>query len=220
MTDTVLDLLTWALLGLLYLFFARVLWTVWAEVRASAPQGSESAVPTRNNAGTNKKSDTSTDKSTDTSTDPSTDPTIDLADITVAAQHLTPHRVHHDSRGAHRNNPASRENQGARGTRGLLRTAAHEITFLAPRSHKGHRITLEADTILTIGRADACTLPFPDDTYISGLHAQIRIHEGQPVIEDLGSTNGTFHNGNRLHGLALLHPGDRVQIGQTVLEAR
>ena len=39
------------------------------------------------------------------------------------------------------------------------------------------------------------------------------------MIEDLGSTNGTFHNGNRLHGSTRLHRGDRIQIGYTVLEA-
>lgn len=202
MTDTVLDLLTWALLGLLYLFFARVLWTVWTQVRAPQPTVATAAITaTRDNSIRNTGAHDSNARSI------STDPTVDLADLTAAAQHLTHHHEHGESR-------------SARGTASLLRTAAHEITFLAPRSHKGQRIALEADTVLTIGRADACTLPFPDDTYISGLHAQIRVHEGQPVIEDLGSTNGTFHNGNRLHGLALLHPGDRVQIGQTILEAR
>jgi len=40
------------------------------------------------------------------------------------------------------------------------------------------------------------------------------------MVEDLGSTNGSFHNGNRLVGARLLHPGDRVQFGYTVLEAQ
>ena len=40
------------------------------------------------------------------------------------------------------------------------------------------------------------------------------------MVEDLGSTNGSFHNGNRLSGARLLHPGDRVQVGYTVLEAQ
>ena len=40
------------------------------------------------------------------------------------------------------------------------------------------------------------------------------------MVEDLGSTNGTFHNGNRLNGSRLLHPGDRVQVGNTVMEAQ
>ena len=40
------------------------------------------------------------------------------------------------------------------------------------------------------------------------------------MVVDLGSTNGTFHNANRLHGARLLHPGDRVQVGITVIEAQ
>jgi pSer/pThr/pTyr-binding forkhead associated (FHA) protein len=45
-------------------------------------------------------------------------------------------------------------------------------------------------------------------------------YEGQPMVEDLGSTNGTFHNGSKLVGAKLLHPGDRVQVGTTVIEAQ
>lgn len=215
MTDTVLDLLTWALLGLLYLFFARVLWTVWTQVRA--PHTTAAGI-----AATHDSSTRNTGDHARNARNISTDPTVDLADLTAAAQQVTPDYEYSENPTARssRNSRNSRDSRSAHGTASLLRTAAHEITFLAPRSHKGQRIALEADTVLTIGRADTCTLPFPDDTYISGLHAQIRVHEGQPVIEDLGSTNGTFHNGNRLHGLALLHPGDRVQIGQTILEAR
>ncbi len=40
------------------------------------------------------------------------------------------------------------------------------------------------------------------------------------MVEDLGSTNGSFHNGDRLNGAHLLHPGDRIQVGYTVLEAQ
>ena len=40
------------------------------------------------------------------------------------------------------------------------------------------------------------------------------------MVEDLGSTNGTFHNGSKLVGSKLLHPGDRVQAGTTVIEAQ
>jgi pSer/pThr/pTyr-binding forkhead associated (FHA) protein len=40
------------------------------------------------------------------------------------------------------------------------------------------------------------------------------------MVEDLGSTNGTFHNGSKLVGSKLLHPGDRVQAGTIVIEAQ
>ena len=51
------------------------------------------------------------------------------------------------------------------------------------------------------------------DTFISQRHARIYIRDGQPMVEDLGWTNGSFHNGNRLSGARLLHPGDHVQVG-------
>jgi len=40
------------------------------------------------------------------------------------------------------------------------------------------------------------------------------------MVEDLNSTNGSFLNGTRLSGMKLLHRGDRVQVGYTVLEAQ
>ena len=55
---------------------------------------------------------------------------------------------------------------------------------------------------------------------MSSLHLRIYDVDGQAMVEDLGSTNGSFHNGNRLVGARLLHPGDRIQVGYTVLEAQ
>jgi pSer/pThr/pTyr-binding forkhead associated (FHA) protein len=71
---------------------------------------------------------------------------------------------------------------------------------------------------VTIGRAPGCSVPLADDTYVSQLHARIYVREGQPFVEDLGSTNGTFLNRARLTQTMPLRRGDRVQVGQTVLE--
>jgi hypothetical protein len=71
---------------------------------------------------------------------------------------------------------------------------------------------------VTIGRAPGCSVPLTDDTFAPQLHARIYVREGQPYVEDLGSTNGTFLNQQRLTGTAALRRGDRLQIGQTVLE--
>ena len=71
---------------------------------------------------------------------------------------------------------------------------------------------------VTIGRAPGCSVPLPDDTYVSQLHARIYIRDGKPFVEDLGSTNGTFLNRDRLSKTMPLHRGDKLQIGQTVLE--
>jgi len=71
---------------------------------------------------------------------------------------------------------------------------------------------------VTIGRAPGCSVPLADDTYVSQLHARIYIRDGRPFVEDLGSTNGTFLNRDRLSKTMPLHRGDKLQIGQTVLE--
>jgi hypothetical protein len=71
---------------------------------------------------------------------------------------------------------------------------------------------------VTIGRAPGCSVPLFDDTFVSQLHARIFVREGQPFVEDLGSTNGTFLNQARLTGTMPLNRGDRLQVGQTVME--
>jgi len=55
---------------------------------------------------------------------------------------------------------------------------------------------------------------------VSTLHLRIYEVDGQAMVGDMGSTNGSFHNGARLNGAHLLHPGDRIQVGYTVLEAQ
>jgi hypothetical protein len=47
-------------------------------------------------------------------------------------------------------------------------------------------------------------------------HTRLRLEAKGYIIEDLGSTNGTFVNGNRLSGPQLLHPGDTVHLGDAV----
>ncbi|HYH49104.1 MAG TPA: FHA domain-containing protein [Acidimicrobiia bacterium] len=71
---------------------------------------------------------------------------------------------------------------------------------------------------VTIGRAPGCSVPLADDTYVSQLHARIYVRDGKPFVEDLGSTNGTFLNRDRLSRTMPLRRGDKLQIGQTVLE--
>ena len=58
------------------------------------------------------------------------------------------------------------------------------------------------------------------DTEISSRHASFAPVDGGVAVEDLGSTNGTFVNGQRLTGTRQLQAGDRVQLGATVVEVR
>ncbi|MGH8998587.1 MAG: FHA domain-containing protein [Acidimicrobiia bacterium] len=71
---------------------------------------------------------------------------------------------------------------------------------------------------MTIGRAPGCSVPLADDTFASQLHARIYVREGQPFVEDLGSTNGTFLNRDRVSATMPLRRGDKLQIGETILE--
>ena len=90
--------------------------------------------------------------------------------------------------------------------------------ILEPKHRRGTSVALGNE--ITLGRDPNCTITIDDDSYVSQLHTRFYDSDGQPMVEDLGSTNGTFHNGNRLLGARLLHPGDRVQVGITVIEAQ
>ncbi len=85
-------------------------------------------------------------------------------------------------------------------------------------SLKGTTITLGQAPIL-IGRAPECTLVLEDD-FASGRHARLSLQQGTWMVEDLGSTNGTFLGRNRVQDPVPIAPGAPVRIGRTVLELR
>lgn len=72
---------------------------------------------------------------------------------------------------------------------------------------------------LTIGRSSDCTLVL-DDAYVSQMHARIFPRGDRFMVEDLGSTNGTYLNRQRITSATELQRGDKVKIGKTVLEMR
>lgn len=71
---------------------------------------------------------------------------------------------------------------------------------------------------MTIGRRSTNTIALPQDAYISGRHAEIVTDNTGTYLTDLGSTNGTTINGERLtpNERQLLLDGDEVQIGQNI----
>jgi pSer/pThr/pTyr-binding forkhead associated (FHA) protein len=171
MTDQVLNILKLALLGLVALFFARVLWAVWSEVREPRQRSANPRVAVASQQAV---------------TQAAPRPTAPSAAVAP-----------------------SRPGKGGPATR---------LVMLEPKHRRGTTVALTDE--ITLGRDPNCTITIDDDTYISQLHLRVYDYEGQPMVEDLGSTNGTFHNGNRLHGSRLLHPGDRIQVGTTVIEAQ
>ena len=82
----------------------------------------------------------------------------------------------------------------------------------------GTKITLGEQPIL-IGRADDSTLVLTDD-FASSRHARLTNRGGQWYVEDLGSTNGTYLDQQRVQGPLLINPGQPIRIGQTALELR
>jgi pSer/pThr/pTyr-binding forkhead associated (FHA) protein len=172
-TEPLLGILKYVLLGLLYLFFARVLWAVWSEVRA--PQG---GIHVQARAAVSP-----------------TDPTV-AAPAPATAQPTGKRAV--------------RASKGRRGNIG-------RFVVIEPKLTKGTVYAVSDET--TIGRAATASIGMGDDSFVSQLHARVYRDAGSTMIEDLGSTNGTFLNGKRLTTPERLTTGDRVQIGSTVFEA-
>jgi len=95
--------------------------------------------------------------------------------------------------------------------------APKRVVVLDDRGRKVGAHTLSGT--LQIGRGTACEIR-PDDTYLSQVHARISSRNGAWVVEDMGSTNGTYLNGRKVTVPTPVSPGDRVQVGKTVLEFR
>ncbi|HEY7004025.1 MAG TPA: FHA domain-containing protein [Gaiellaceae bacterium] len=70
---------------------------------------------------------------------------------------------------------------------------------------------------VTVGRSAENTISLDGDDFASGQHARIESQRDGIWILDLGSTNGTFVNGERVDRRRQLHRGDLVQIGDTEL---
>ena len=147
MPDSLLTILKFCLLGLVYLFFFRVLRAVWVEMSGRAP--AEAPAPRVMSAPA----------------------------------------------------PAGR--------------GASRLRVVEPPSQRGR--TYDLDDELTVGRAAGCGVTI-EDNYVSHLHARVFRRDGQVWIEDLGSTNGTYLNQEKVSAPALVHRGDRIQVGETVLE--
>lgn len=69
----------------------------------------------------------------------------------------------------------------------------------------------------TIGRSDDNVIVLAGDDYASGRHARVESGLDGTWVIDLGSTNGTYVNGERLAGRRRLHEGDLLQVGDTEL---
>ena len=82
----------------------------------------------------------------------------------------------------------------------------------------GRAVRVPAREGLELGRGGSAFGPGAlDARKISRRHARFTLHRGVPVVEDLGSSNGTQVNGEPLEGPRVLAPGDVVQVGSVLL---
>jgi pSer/pThr/pTyr-binding forkhead associated (FHA) protein/predicted Ser/Thr protein kinase len=90
------------------------------------------------------------------------------------------------------------------------------VVLITPVSGGSRRIAVRDE--LTIGRDVSGEGRLADDPQMSRRHARVgRDEQGRATIEDLGSANGTFVNGERVDVVRALGPGDVVQIGSATL---
>jgi hypothetical protein len=93
--------------------------------------------------------------------------------------------------------------------------AGSRLVVLTPPAVAGQVFELQTET--TIGRASDCAVVI-DDARVSKVHARIFERDNRWMVEDLGSTNGTLVNDHLLDHPENVGPGDRIQVGEHVLE--
>ena len=165
MPDSVLDILKLVLLVMLYLFFARVLFAVWSEVRQPAHGRGVVEQP----------------------------PMMPVPAAPAAER---------------------RDLKPMKGRGGM----PGRLVVLEPKDKRGHAYPISG--VIGIGREPDNTIAITDDTYLSGHHAKVSVADGQVIVDDLASRNGTYLNGSRITDSRSVKVGDRIQIGYTVFEAQ
>jgi pSer/pThr/pTyr-binding forkhead associated (FHA) protein len=108
------------------------------------------------------------------------------------------------------------ERAAARPARSSTRRKQLYLRVVEPPERAGE--TFDLDDELTIGRSPGCGVSTPDDIYASTLHARLFRRSEQLWVEDLGSTNGTYVNAEKISQAMRLGRSDVLQVGSTVFE--
>jgi len=100
----------------------------------------------------------------------------------------------------------------ALGSADVVHRAPRLVVERAPGHDPGMIYDLDGDIVL--GRGEEAEIRL-EDPFASSRHARVYEQGNIMVIEDLGSTNGTYLNEELLQSARPLHPGDRVRIGDS-----
>ncbi|GGN66019.1 FHA domain-containing protein [Streptomyces albiflavescens] len=115
--------------------------------------------------------------------------------------------------------PPPQRQQAAPSGGGRQRRGAPTKLVVSEGTLTGTTVALQGQTI-TLGRAHDSTIVLDDD-YASSRHARIYPdRDGQWIVEDLGSTNGTYLDRSRLTTPTPVPLGAPIRIGKTVIELR
>ena len=99
--------------------------------------------------------------------------------------------------------------------RARARARAGPLRHRRSGDHAGNTIEISATTV--VGRDHGNGIQLDGDEFASGRHARIEPRPDGVWVDDLGSTNGTFVNDERITSKRLLAPGDVVRVGETEL---
>ena len=105
--------------------------------------------------------------------------------------------------------------RGRRPVPAVVAAPPRRSRVVEPAAQKGRSFPLGDE--ITVGRAAGCSITL-DDTYVSQIHTRVFTREGEILVEDLGSTNGTYLNRAKVQGPMVMQRGDRLQVGSTVME--
>src|SRR6266446_7870249 len=90
-----------------------------------------------------------------------------------------------------------------------------KVTFQVVEGVDKGRVFRELNTPVTIGREEGNLLRLNDER-VSRFHAKVQQDNGDIILTDLESTNGTRVNGNVVQ-IRRLRPGDRIHLGRSLL---